>query len=112
MDYVSLQLICYRLGLALPVVVAGDNLNFPVVGSFLQHAGAMFIRRSFGDDTLYTTLVQSYIDCLLKGGFNFECFIEGGRSRTGKLQVLPLSIGASEDRTNGYAPDFLLNLEY
>jgi glycerol-3-phosphate O-acyltransferase len=38
-DYVSLQLICYRLGLALPTVVAGDNLNFPVVGSFLQHAG-------------------------------------------------------------------------
>ena len=29
-DYVSLQLICYRLGLALPIVVAGDNLNFPV----------------------------------------------------------------------------------
>lgn len=39
MDYVSLQLICYRLGLALPIVVAGDNLNFPVVGPFLQHAG-------------------------------------------------------------------------
>lgn len=38
-DYVSMQLLCYRLGLALPVVVAGDNLNFPVVGSFLQHAG-------------------------------------------------------------------------
>lgn len=38
-DYISLQLICYRLGLALPTVVAGDNLNFPVVGSFLQHAG-------------------------------------------------------------------------
>lgn len=38
-DYVSLQLLCYRLGLALPVVVAGDNLNFPLVGSFLQHAG-------------------------------------------------------------------------
>lgn len=38
-DYVSLQIICYRLGLALPTVVSGDNLNFPVVGSFLQHAG-------------------------------------------------------------------------
>ncbi|KAI1340290.1 acyltransferase [Xylariaceae sp. FL0016] len=84
-DYVSMQLICYRLGLALPVVVAGDNLNFPVVGSFLQHAGAMWIRRSFGNDTLYTTLVQTYIDTLLQGGYNFECFIEGGRSRTGKL---------------------------
>ena len=84
-DYVSLQLICYRLGIALPTVVAGDNLNLPGVGTFLQHAGAMWIRRSFGDDALYTTLVQSYIDTLLQNGFNFECFIEGGRSRTGKL---------------------------
>ncbi|PHH60936.1 hypothetical protein CDD81_1047 [Ophiocordyceps australis] len=90
-DYVSLQLICYRLGLTLPVVVAGDNLNFPLVGSFLQHAGAMWIRRSFGDDALYTTLVQSYIDTLLHEGYNFECFIEGGRSRTGKL--LPPKFG-------------------
>jgi glycerol-3-phosphate O-acyltransferase len=108
-DYVSLQLICYRLGLALPVVVAGDNLNFPVVGSFLQHAGkfpyfplirsicsqsckgAMYIRRSFGDDQLYTTLVQAYIDVMLQGGYNLECFIEGGRSRTGKL--LPPKFG-------------------
>lgn len=84
-DYVSLQLICYRLGLALPIVVAGDNLNFPLVGPFLQHAGAMWIRRSFGDDQMYTTLVQSYIDTLLQNGHNFECFVEGGRSRTGKL---------------------------
>jgi 1-acyl-sn-glycerol-3-phosphate acyltransferase len=84
-DYVSLQVICYRLGLALPTVVAGDNLNFPIVGSFLQHAGAMWIRRSFGDDQLYQTLVQSYIDTLLQNGHNLECFIEGGRSRTGKL---------------------------
>lgn len=90
-DYVSLQLICYRLGLTLPVVVAGDNLNFPLVGSFLQHAGAMWIRRSFGDDALYSTVVQSYIDTLLQEGYNFECFIEGGRSRTGKL--LPPKFG-------------------
>ncbi|KAF2009907.1 glycerol-3-phosphate acyltransferas-like protein [Aaosphaeria arxii CBS 175.79] len=90
-DYVSLQIICYRLGLALPTVVAGDNLNFPVVGSFLQHCGAMWIRRSFGDDQLYTTLVQAYIDTLLQQGYNLECFIEGGRSRTGKL--LPPKFG-------------------
>ncbi|KAL8782663.1 MAG: hypothetical protein Q9213_005202 [Squamulea squamosa] len=84
-DYVSLQLICYRLGIALPTVVAGDNLKIPVLGAFLQHAGAMWIRRSFGNDALYTTLVQSYMDTLLQNGFNVECFIEGGRSRTGKL---------------------------
>ncbi|MBE7181562.1 MAG: 1-acyl-sn-glycerol-3-phosphate acyltransferase, partial [Terriglobus roseus] len=90
-DYVSLQIICYRLGLALPTVVAGDNLNFPLVGPFLQHAGAMYIRRSFGNDRLYSTVVQSYIDTLLQNGFNFECFVEGGRSRTGKL--LPPKFG-------------------
>ncbi|KAL8712980.1 MAG: hypothetical protein Q9220_002840 [cf. Caloplaca sp. 1 TL-2023] len=84
-DYVSLQLICYRLGIALPTVVAGDNLKMPVLGAFLQNAGAMWIRRSFGNDALYTTLVQSYMDTLLQNGFNVECFIEGGRSRTGKL---------------------------
>ncbi|KAI3320156.1 glycerol-3-phosphate acyltransferase [Xylariaceae sp. AK1471] len=90
-DYVSMQLICYRLGLALPVIVAGDNLNFPIVGNFLQHAGAMWIRRTFGNDALYTTLVQAYIDTLLQSGYNFMCFIEGGRSRTGKL--LPPKFG-------------------
>ncbi|OQE32058.1 hypothetical protein PENSTE_c001G10099 [Penicillium steckii] len=84
-DYVSLQLICYRLGIGLPVVVAGDNLNIPLLGPFLQHAGAMWIRRSFGNDPLYHTVVQAYIDTILQQGFNFECFIEGGRSRTGKL---------------------------
>lgn len=84
-DYVTLQLICYRLGMTLPVVVAGDNLNFPLVGAFLQHAGAMWIRRSFGGDALYATLVQAYLDSMLQEGYNLECFIEGGRSRTGKL---------------------------
>ena len=84
-DYVSLQVICFRLGIALPTVVAGDNLNFFGVGWFLQHAGAMWIRRSFGDDELYPTLVQAYMDTLLQNGHNVECFVEGGRSRTGKL---------------------------
>ena len=84
-DYVTLHLICYRLGLTLPIVVAGDNLNFPVVGNFLQSCGAMWIRRSFAGDALYGTLAQAYIDTLMQLGYNLECFIEGTRSRTGKL---------------------------
>ncbi|KAL6251847.1 hypothetical protein RBB50_002057 [Rhinocladiella similis] len=84
-DYVTLHLICYRLGLTLPVVVAGDNLNFPLVGNFLQSCGAMWIRRSFNDDQLYGTVVQAYLDTLMQKGYNLECFIEGTRSRTGKL---------------------------
>lgn len=45
-DYVSLQIICYRLGIGLPVVVAGDNLNIPLLGPFLQHAGMSFLSQS------------------------------------------------------------------
>ncbi|MCJ1404168.1 hypothetical protein MMC11_007393 [Xylographa trunciseda] len=84
-DYVSLQVICYRLGISLPTVVAGDNLALPGLKQFLQSAGAMWIRRSFAGDALYAAIVQSYIDTLLKMGMNIEAFIEGGRSRTGKL---------------------------
>ena len=66
----------------------------------------MWIRRSFNDDQLYISVVQAYIDTLLFGGYNFECFVgelyqivrkhalieeEGGRSRTGKL--LPPKFG-------------------
>jgi glycerol-3-phosphate O-acyltransferase len=69
---------------------AGKFMSFAST-SDANSSGAMWIRRSFGDDILYTTLVQSYIDTLLQGGFNFECFIEGGRSRTGKL--LPPKFG-------------------
>ena len=44
-DYVSLQIICYRLGIGLTTVVAGENLNIPVLGSFLQHAGELIASR-------------------------------------------------------------------
>ncbi|KAI5291545.1 hypothetical protein KEM54_003856 [Ascosphaera aggregata] len=81
----------YNNGITLPIVVAGDNLNIPLLGPFLQHAGAMWIRRSFGNDPLYQTMVQSYVDVILQNGYNFECFVEGGRSRTGKL--LPPKFG-------------------
>ena len=67
----------------LRVVVAGDNLRIPLLGEFLQGAGAFYIRRAWGDDALYATVVQAYIDILLSKGYNFECFIEGTRSRTG-----------------------------
>ena len=93
-DYVSLQLIYFQLGLSLPNIVAGENLNFPLVGPFLQNAGAFWIKRETPTEDanpLYPTLMSSYIDTLMDRGLNFECFIEGGRSRTGKM--LPPKFG-------------------
>lgn len=60
----------FRLGLALPHIVAGENLNMPVVGPMLAKCGAFFIRRTFGDDPLYSTVVKEYIEQLLENGKN------------------------------------------
>lgn len=90
-DYMSIQFICFRVGISLPTVVAGDNLNFAVIGPMLRQVGAMYIRRSFNNDKLYINVMQAFIETLLSNGYNFECFIEGTRSRTGKL--LPPKFG-------------------
>ncbi|KAK3829829.1 MAG: acyltransferase [Linnemannia elongata] len=90
-DYLVISYIFFRMGLALPHIAAGDNLDMPVVGKALKGAGAFFIRRSWADDQLYTSIVQEYVQELLEGGYNIECFIEGTRSRTGKL--LPPKLG-------------------
>jgi glycerol-3-phosphate O-acyltransferase len=57
-DYLTVSWLSYRLGLSLPHIVAGANLNMPVVGGWLQNCGAFFIRRSFGDDALYPVVVK------------------------------------------------------
>lgn len=90
-DYIAIQVICFRVGISLPAVVAGDNLNFAVIGPMLRQAGGMFIRRSFSEDPLYHSVVQAYIETILGNGYNFECFVEGTRSRIGKL--LPPKFG-------------------
>ena len=84
-DYLVVSYVLYRMGIALPHIAAGDNLNLPFVGYMLRHNGAFFIRREWGGDRLYITIMKDYIDFLLLKGYNIEAFIEGTRSRTGKL---------------------------
>ena len=84
-DYLVVSYVLYRMGIALPHIAAGDNLNLPFVGYMLKHNGAFFIRREWGGDRLYITIMKDYIEFLLNSGHNIEAFIEGTRSRTGKL---------------------------
>lgn len=84
-DYLILSYIFNEQNLPLPRIAAGDNLNFMPVGPFLRRGGAFFIRRSFQGDKLYATVVDSYVRRLLRDGSTIELFLEGGRSRTGKL---------------------------
>jgi glycerol-3-phosphate O-acyltransferase len=75
----------YERNLMLPVIAAGDNLNFQPVGPIFRRCGAFFIRRSFKGDRLYAAVVDAYVRRLIRDGFPIELFLEGGRSRTGKL---------------------------
>ena len=85
MDYLALAWVLYRHKLPLPLIAAGDNLNFFPVGPIFRRAGAFFIRRSFSGDRLYGAVVDAYVRRLIKEGSALEFFLEGGRSRTGKL---------------------------
>ncbi|MEJ2430909.1 MAG: 1-acyl-sn-glycerol-3-phosphate acyltransferase, partial [Deltaproteobacteria bacterium] len=87
-DYLVLSYLLYRHNLNLPLVAAGKNLAFWPLGPFFRKSGAFFIRRSFRGQKFYTDVFAAYIKTLVSEGHNIEFFIEGGRSRTGKM-VLP-----------------------
>lgn len=84
-DYLSIALLFAQKGLPMPLIVAGDNLNIPIVGSILHGGGAMFIRRSFAGDKVYSAVFNETMIQLLHHSHVLGCFIEGGRSRSGKL---------------------------
>jgi len=85
MDYLLMSYIIYHQGFALPHIAAGINLNIPVVGRYLRKGGAFFIRRSFAGNSLYTVVFMKYLAAIMARGHSIEYFIEGGRSRTGRL---------------------------
>jgi len=84
-DYMLLAYVIYRQGLAPPHIAAGVNLNLPILGRILRRGGAFFIRRSFHGNAVYAAVFRSYFHLILVRGFPIKYFIEGGRSRTGRL---------------------------
>ena len=84
-DYLLLSYVIYFEGLAIPYIAAGKNLNMPIIGSILRGGGAFFIRRSFKGNELYSTVMFEYLAELVAKGIAIEYFVEGGRSRTGRL---------------------------
>ncbi len=84
-DYLVLSYIFYLKGLVPPHIAAGDNLTFFPMGYIFRKSGAFFLKRSFRHDEFYYTIFKQYLSKLLKDRFSIEFFIEGTRSRTGKL---------------------------
>ena len=84
-DYLLLGYIVYEQGLHTPHIAAGINLNLPIVGPILRRGGAFFLRRTFKGNRLYAAVFDAYLNEILVRGHSIEYFVEGGRSRTGRL---------------------------
>jgi len=84
-DYLLLSYVFHLHGFVAPHIAAGVNLSFWPLGPIFRGGGAFFLRRSFKGDPLYARVFRAYVRKLIDEGFTLEFFLEGGRSRTGKL---------------------------
>ncbi|WP_069383361.1 glycerol-3-phosphate 1-O-acyltransferase PlsB [Halomonas caseinilytica] len=84
-DYLLLSYVLYAQGLMPPHIAAGRNLDMPLIGPLLRRGGAFFMRRSFRGKALYSAVFKEYLHRLLNRGHPLEYFIEGGRSRSGRM---------------------------
>lgn len=84
-DYLILSYLFHANYLSPPHIAAGINLSFWPMGPLFRGAGAYFIRRSFEGNDLYKMVFRNYLTYLIREGYTQEFFIEGGRSRTGKI---------------------------
>jgi glycerol-3-phosphate O-acyltransferase len=66
--------------------MGGLNVAFWPIGPWAKRSGMVFIRRSIRDDEVYKFALREYMGYLVRKRFNLEWYIEGGRTRTGKLR--------------------------
>jgi glycerol-3-phosphate O-acyltransferase len=85
LDHLVLQYALHENGHPPNHTAGGINMNFFPVGPLVRRSGVFFIRRSFRDDAVYKFVLRQYIDYLIEKRFPLEWYIEGGRSRSGKL---------------------------
>lgn len=84
-DFLVISWLLYEHGMMAPHIAAGINLSFWPAGPFFRRGGAFFIRRQVKGDQVYAAVLRAFVKQLLRDKFPQEFYIEGGRSRTGKL---------------------------
>lgn len=94
LDYILISFILYMNNVNPPLVAAGDNLLIPFFGNLMRGLGAFFIKRPNSNknqahrDLVYQSILHSYIVENLREGNSLEFFMEGGRTRSGKV-IMP-----------------------
>ena len=91
-DYLLLSYLFFGSDVPVPRIAAGENLNVPIIGPLLSHSGAFFIKRSFKGNLLYRDVLRAALVEMLRDGSPVEFFIEGGRTRTGRVGAPKLGL--------------------
>ncbi len=86
LDRLSLQFMLWENDLPPNHTAGGINMNFFPIGPLVRRTGVFYIRRSFKDNELYKYVLRTYLDYLVQKRFPLEWYLEGGRSRSGKLR--------------------------
>jgi glycerol-3-phosphate O-acyltransferase len=86
LDYMLIGSELYRAHFIPPLVAAGINLSFWPAGFLIRSVGAYFVKRNVGSDRLHALMLKRYVSYLVKRGHMQEFFIEGGRSRSGRMR--------------------------
>ena len=84
-DSLLIGYVMFRCGMVPPQQAAGQNMDFWPMGWLLRHSGAFYIRRSFMGETLYKEVFCAYVRYLLTENYTSVVYIEGTRTRDGKL---------------------------
>ena len=87
-DFLIVSYIFVLYQLKLPYIVSDEALmNAYLIPFLIKSSGAFFFRPTkFSKSQLYQAIFNEYVQRLLINGNNMEFFIEGSRSRTGKIQ--------------------------
>lgn len=112
LDYLLISSLLLSRDIVIPHIVAGDNLSFFPAGAVIRRCGGFFIKRSFHGDRIFPVVFERYLRELVRMEVPIEFFIEGGRSRTGKLLppktgVLGMIMDAAAEARDGRAVTFL-----
>lgn len=102
LDYVLVGYKLFSEKVNPPLVAAGINLAFWPFGFLFRSVGAYFVKRN-ARDRFHTIVLKRYVAYLVARGHLQEFFIEGGRSRSGKM--LPPKLGLLSIIVESWRPE-------
>ncbi|MCB0330691.1 MAG: 1-acyl-sn-glycerol-3-phosphate acyltransferase [Bdellovibrionales bacterium] len=100
LDYMLIGQVLYDANLNPPIIAAGVNLSFWPAGWIIRTLGGYFVKRNASQDRLHAFVLRRYVGYLVKRGHLQEFFIEGGRSRSGRMR--PPKLGLLKTMVNAY----------